>query len=298
MTQAEVHQTSETCANCGAPLSGEFCASCGQSREDLRRPIWGLAADTLDGLFSWDGRMLTTLRQLYTRPGKVARDYADGKRASFTPPVRLYLVVSLVFFAAMTVSGIRIIAVDTAMTANGPGVSVTLFQPPGTNEPLRLSEIERTDFLDNARNLGIPDSMAGVILYAAEHPAEIESKASAAANQAMVLMVLVFIVMNMALHPRVRVIEHVIHALYYHAAFLLAACVVLLVTIPLRLPLPVSLALVGSASLVSLAAYYLFDRGFYGSIWWGALLRALAISIGYTISVIALIVLLVVVVTL
>lgn len=290
--------SAQNCANCGAPLVGEFCAHCGQSREDLRRPIWGLAADTLDGLFSWDGRLLTTLRQLYTRPGRVARDYADGKRASFTPPVRLYLIVSLVFFAAMTVSGVRIVAVNTQMTDNGPGISLTMFQPPGTSEPIRLTDEERTEFLERARELGSPEPIIEVALRAAENPSEIEDKAAAAANQALIMMVLVFIVMNMALHPRTRVIDHVIHALYYHAAFLPVAGVILITAIRFDLPTGPALALVGAASTASIVGYYLFDRGFYGSSWWGAILRSLAISVAYTFTVITMAMLLILVATL
>ena len=40
----------EACANCGAPLSGDYCARCGQSREDIRRPALSLVTDTLETL--------------------------------------------------------------------------------------------------------------------------------------------------------------------------------------------------------------------------------------------------------
>ena len=104
-TSNRASNTAETCGNCGAPLTGRYCAACGQSREDICRPIWSLLTDTLDGLLSWDGRILTTFRHLYTRPGRVARDYVGGKRASFTPPVRLYIIASVIFFAAISLSG-------------------------------------------------------------------------------------------------------------------------------------------------------------------------------------------------
>lgn len=267
-------------------MSDAFCAHCGQSREDLNRPFWTLATDALDGLFSWDGRLLTTLRQLYTRPGRVARDYADGKRASFTPPVRLYLIVSLVFFAAMTLSGVRIIAVNTSMSESGPGISLTMFQPPGTSEPLRLTEEEREEFYALARELGSPDNVVRIALRAAEDPRGIEQKTAAAANQALILMVFVFILMNMVLHPRTRIIGHVVHALYYHAAFLPVAGAILIVAVWLDLATGPAFGLIGAASLASLTAYTLFDRGFYGSSWWGAVLRSLVIMVVYSTTTI------------
>ena len=284
MTQHDSTVDITNCANCGAALKTEFCGECGQSRDDLRRPFWSLATDTLDGLFSWDGRLLTTLRQLYTRPGKVARDYADGKRTSFTPPVRLYLIVSLVFFTAMTVSGVRIIAVDVSMTDTGPGINVEMFQPRGSNEPLRLSEEERADFIETGLEYGIARHWIDRAIYTAEHPREIEDKAAAAANQALILMVVVFILMNMALHPRTRIIDHIIHALYYHAAFLPVAGAVLIATVLIGPPTAVLFTLVTVGMLISLSALYLFDRGFYGSSWWGAILRALAMSAAYSIA--------------
>lgn len=286
-TAHEAH-TVETCANCGAALSGDFCAACGQSREDIKRPALSLVTDTLDGLFAWDGRMLTTLRHLYTQPGKVAREYADGRRQRFTPPIRLYLIVSLVFFAAMTVSGVRIIAVDTSMTDNGPGISLTMFQPAGDSEPIRLTEEERDAFVVRARELGNSNLIIDLALRAAEHPGEIETKSSAAANQALILMVLVFIIMNLALHPRTRVIEHVIHALYYHAAFLPIAGALVIIAVQVDLPAIAGVSLLAAANLLSITAYCLFDRGFYGSSWLGAILRSLVIAVAYSMTAVAL----------
>ncbi|MBI1235931.1 MAG: DUF3667 domain-containing protein [Alphaproteobacteria bacterium] len=109
----------ETCANCGTSLTGEYCPQCGQSRAELKRPVIGLFTEALDGVFTWDGRLLSTFRQLFSRPGRVAREFVDGRRRSYTPPIRLYLIVSLVFFAAMAISGIRIVAVN--ITADDAG---------------------------------------------------------------------------------------------------------------------------------------------------------------------------------
>ncbi|MEE2566958.1 DUF3667 domain-containing protein [Hyphobacterium marinum] len=298
MANTETTEPSQTCANCGAILTGAYCAECGQSREDINRPFWTLATDTLDGLFSWDGRLLTTLRQLYTRPGRVARDYADGKRQSFTPPIRLYLIVSLVFFAAMTLSGVRIIAVNTSMSEAGPGISLTMFQPPGTSEPLNLTDEEREDFYALARGLGNPESVIRIALRAAEDPRGTEEKTAAAANQALILMVFVFILMNMALHPRTAVIRHVIHALYYHAAFLPVAGFLLIIAVWLDLPTGLALGLIAAASLASLSAYTLFDRGFYGSSWIGAVLRSLVILVVYSATTILVVTALILVATL
>ena len=53
-------------------------------------------------VFELDGRAYRTLYFLFTRPGFLAREYVSGRRASYTPPLRLFLVISIVFF--LTVS--------------------------------------------------------------------------------------------------------------------------------------------------------------------------------------------------
>lgn len=52
----------------------------------------------LGEVFDWDGRMLTTVKHLLFSPGRLTLEYSQGHRVRFTPPVRLYLAVSLLFF--------------------------------------------------------------------------------------------------------------------------------------------------------------------------------------------------------
>src|SRR4029453_9696672 len=42
-----------------------------------------------------------TLRLLFTRPGQLTAEMLAGRRARYIPPVRLYLVASVVFFLAL-----------------------------------------------------------------------------------------------------------------------------------------------------------------------------------------------------
>ena len=64
----------------------------------MARPWLAMAGEALRELFDFDGRMVTSLRLLLTRPGFLSLEYNSGRRASYTSPVRMYLVVSLVFF--------------------------------------------------------------------------------------------------------------------------------------------------------------------------------------------------------
>ncbi len=91
------------CANCGAPLSGPYCARCGQHATPLRPTIHDLMHEAVHEFAHVDGKILTTLRLLVTAPGRLTREFIDGHRARYIGPIRLYLVCCLLFFAVVAV---------------------------------------------------------------------------------------------------------------------------------------------------------------------------------------------------
>jgi hypothetical protein len=88
------------CANCSTPLQGPYCHHCGQLAEDFHRSIGHLVEETFENLLHLDGRLWRTLPRLLLKPAKLTRDYLDGHRAAQIPPMRLFLVVVLLFFFA------------------------------------------------------------------------------------------------------------------------------------------------------------------------------------------------------
>jgi hypothetical protein len=49
-----------------------------------------------------DGRALRTLRTLFLRPGKLTSEFRAGRRQEYSPPLRLYLVISVSFFVLVS----------------------------------------------------------------------------------------------------------------------------------------------------------------------------------------------------
>ncbi len=86
------------CKNCGMRVEERFCTNCGQLGADFHRPIWDLVTSSIGDMFALDGRLWRTLPALMLRPGRMTRDYIDGKRARFVPPFRLFLLTSVIFF--------------------------------------------------------------------------------------------------------------------------------------------------------------------------------------------------------
>ncbi|MEO1172172.1 MAG: DUF3667 domain-containing protein [Myxococcota bacterium] len=94
-----VEDTSE-CLNCGTPGNGHFCTVCGQVRVPTLPGFREWLGETIDALFNVDGRTARTLRELFTRPGQLSLDFIEGRRARYVPPLRLYLIASIIYFFA------------------------------------------------------------------------------------------------------------------------------------------------------------------------------------------------------
>ncbi|WP_439546680.1 DUF3667 domain-containing protein [Sandarakinorhabdus sp.] len=89
------------CANCGATLSGAFCAQCGQ-RAHLHRTVGDVFHEFLHGITHFDGKAWTTLPMLLFRPGKLTRSYIEGHRARYIAPVPLFLLVVFTMFFVLS----------------------------------------------------------------------------------------------------------------------------------------------------------------------------------------------------
>jgi hypothetical protein len=80
-------------------LTGAFCATCGQHAHASARTLSAVVHDGWHDLTHLDGRLWCSLWFLLARPGQLTVDYFAERRARYLPPVRLYLVLSLLFFS-------------------------------------------------------------------------------------------------------------------------------------------------------------------------------------------------------
>ncbi len=86
------------CLNCGTELRGQYCGNCGQRARGRLISLWELLQDAFGDLFELDSRLWRTLIPLLLRPGRLTKDYLEGRRARYMPPFRMYLVLSVIFF--------------------------------------------------------------------------------------------------------------------------------------------------------------------------------------------------------
>ena len=86
------------CDNCGMPVERRFCGNCGQRLEPPVHSLWHFTKVATEDLTHADSRVWRTLAALLFKPGYLTREFLYGRRASYLPPVRLYLVLSVAFF--------------------------------------------------------------------------------------------------------------------------------------------------------------------------------------------------------
>lgn len=89
------------CPNCGAPITGKWCANCGQTA------ILGRGSFTYLVQHQWT-RIRHTLVALVIHPGQLTADFRDGKRARSINPWRLTFNVIAVFFALSFVTDFKV----------------------------------------------------------------------------------------------------------------------------------------------------------------------------------------------
>ena len=94
------------CLNCGYPFTKneKFCPECGQKNKGKKITLASFIREVFAGFFSWDAKFWRTLIPLLVNPGKVSKNYIEGKRDRYSNPFRFYLTVSILFFLIIGVN--------------------------------------------------------------------------------------------------------------------------------------------------------------------------------------------------
>ena len=159
---------SPACMNCGTSLQGPFCYYCGQPDKNLMRFFPVLMRELLEDTLDFDSRFMRTLKPLLFKPGKLTRDYLDGRRFRYVPPLRLYIFSSIVFFFLAAMLAGDVLKVDDGeVTANIDETGINIQIEPGEEEQPReaLQELDEVD-------PGLADEVTEKISQAQEDDAE------------------------------------------------------------------------------------------------------------------------------
>ena len=91
------HAAPAQCENCATALQGPYCHVCGQHAHNPLRSFGHAVEEVLESFWHLDGRLFRTLRDLCV-PGRLAANFLAGHRARYVPPLRLFLVLSVLTF--------------------------------------------------------------------------------------------------------------------------------------------------------------------------------------------------------
>ena len=90
--------STDNCLNCGEVLTGQHCSHCGQRARVRVLSFTGMMRDLLGDILDIDSRVWRTLRPLALKPGALTAEFLRGRRTHYSPPFRMYLILSVTFF--------------------------------------------------------------------------------------------------------------------------------------------------------------------------------------------------------
>jgi uncharacterized protein DUF3667 len=98
---------SHYCANCGYHFRMKvelinYCPNCGQENHNPRKPLLHYLTDLVEGFFHFDNKTWRSLKTLLLKPGTITKDFIENRRARYTPPVRMFLLI-LAFFVLVSI---------------------------------------------------------------------------------------------------------------------------------------------------------------------------------------------------
>ena len=263
--------THTLCQNCGATLQGPFCHACGQHNFEFHQSFHHVVHEALETWFHIDRSFLRGFYELVFRPGRMTREFNAGQRARHVPPLRFYLVISLLFFLTVSPTSLRLTYVGVTVG----GVSVA-----GRPEEMR------------------PQAPAGTfqrrveeqLIASLRQPEELLERFVHRLPKAMAVCVPLFALLSRALFWRGpwRYLQHLIMAVHLHTFFFLWVLVVSGYAQLAGLAWPGLGSVFGWAG-AGYAVYYFFAalRHALGTTRWTAFWKGAVLAAGYGFVLVA-----------
>ena len=97
--KAERSYKEHECAYCGEVYKGNFCPQCGQSCEIKKASAKSMLAAFMDIWGMGSKSMFQAMKDLLWRPGYMIQDWLDGRTAAYFPPVKMLVILSIIYGA-------------------------------------------------------------------------------------------------------------------------------------------------------------------------------------------------------
>ena len=296
----KIRRKTNRCLNCGHTL-GEiynFCPHCGQENNDHNVSFGTFVGDFFSNYFSFDSRIGRSIRPLFLKPGFLTNCFNEGKRMQYVHPLRLYLVVSLIFFFFLSLSTKMELASDDST------VNFRFNPTTDTAEVDQVEQIMMNDTLsdeqvvDSLRKIGekdMPDNWLERRLFSGGRKVGNEGPgwflSSFIQNMPIALLlampVLALILKLTYYRRKLYYVNHLVHTLHLHSVALLLFSILIVISLLFEASSDLDDDLLDLPVLLLLSAYVFFSfLSVYRQRWWITLLKLTGIGLVYSLVLI------------
>jgi hypothetical protein len=97
-----------TCKACGNGFNGKYCNQCGEKvYSDADKSVLHLVEEGFHFITHFEGTFFTTIRYIFTRPGKLSELYCEGIRKSLFKPLSLFFLLILIYLLFPVFEGLN-----------------------------------------------------------------------------------------------------------------------------------------------------------------------------------------------
>lgn len=153
----------DACANCGAELSGRFCAVCGQREEPRVPSIGSVTSEFTNEVFVIESKLWRSFRTLIFRPGELTSVYLAGRRQLYMSPLRLYLLFSIMTFAYLSSINMELSIEESPNVEQAESLAVpTTEVEPEPNESIEFDSILFSEEVDDEIEQKLEGAVASI----------------------------------------------------------------------------------------------------------------------------------------
>lgn len=274
------------CSNCRAPLTGPFCAQCGQEDINYNVSLRHLVPEVLHEYLGFDSAVFASIPALLFKPGFLTNQFNAGRRAEYISPLRLYLIVSAVFFFLEFNHGSSPVkdspVQTTAVSSDSNSTHGRLSIGASDNGRLKLSySTTASDSGDTNRfSYRLFRTFLRKALDAQNNQVSFRQAFADALPPAMLLLLPVVALLLKVMYVRRRrlYVEHLVFSFHLHAF----VCMVLITCLGLNMVFPNDKESVVLFGMVVVGVYlFLAVKRVYSHRWYGALTAMIAMVLAY-----------------
>ncbi|HEX2607711.1 MAG TPA: DUF3667 domain-containing protein [Flavisolibacter sp.] len=101
-------QATTNCPNCGTAFTGHYCTNCGEKAFTSHdRSMAHVLEEGLHFMTHFEGKLFTTVKTMFTAPGKFALDYCQGVRKKYYKPLSFFLLLIVIYLLFPVAQGLN-----------------------------------------------------------------------------------------------------------------------------------------------------------------------------------------------